>query len=385
MTDSNEKYLGIYVHIPFCIKKCVYCDFLSGPADDSVKERYIDTLCREIRDTAKQIDGKAEDVRSIFFGGGTPSAIKAELIEKVMHQLRESFTINQEAEISIECNPGTLDREKADIYRRCGINRISFGLQSAHDDESKMLGRIHTFAEFKESILIAREAGFGNINVDLMSALPGQTIEKYQSTLEKVLTCNPEHISAYSLIIEERTYLHDHLMKEYPKLPDEDTEREMYYLTERVLADAGYEHYEISNFAKPGKECRHNLSYWERKNYLGFGIGAASLFHENRYTNTTQMKDYLNYRQLSEVNGDRQVLVKEEQMEEFMFLGLRKIQGINLDEFSYEFSMNIEDVYKEVIDENRKLGLLEMTGNCLKLTGRGIDVSNVVMSDFLLT
>lgn len=385
---SKKKQLGLYIHIPFCVRKCVYCDFLSGPADDPTKEAYVQALCREIDETVKDLTEQKKinnyEVQSIFFGGGTPSAIDANLIAMIMTKIKDCFVLSKDAEISMECNPGTLTKEKAMIYRAAGINRISFGLQSAHNTELKMLGRIHTFEQFCESMQIARDAGFDNINVDLMSALPGQTLQTYRETVEKVLALEPEHISAYSLIVEDGTALSRNL-ESYPELPDEDTERQMYYLTEDLLQKAGFEHYEISNYAKPGLACRHNLSYWERKDYLGFGTGAASLFENVRYSNISELPEYIAHESLDQIRIDQHKLSVEEQMEEFMFLGLRKIQGINEHEFSYEFTRNIEEIYKEVIDRNISLGMLEETGNMLKLTGRGIDVSNVIMSDFLLT
>lgn len=403
---KNKKNLGIYIHIPFCVQKCVYCDFLSAPAGEDVKRKYIEALICEINITCGLYNDRLSgyQVKTIFFGGGTPSAVKPEYIRDIMKCLNEHFDIAEGAEVTIECNPGTLDINKADIYRECGINRISFGLQSADNTELKMLGRIHTFEQFKESLSIAEKAGFDNINVDIMSALPGQTMESYKRTVEKVLECNVKHISAYSLIVEEGTPLYDRLDTDYPELPDEDTERQMYYYTQDSLASAGYVHYEISNYARPGYECRHNISYWERTDYLGFGIGAASLFEEIRHTNITDINMYIdkcggminagscmdnnvtagNYNRLYEIYDDIQKLSLNDRMEEFMFLGLRKIDGISKAEFEKIFSKNIADVYGKVIQENVLNGLLVDDGDVIKLTDRGVDISNVVMADFLL-
>ena len=388
------------------MQKCVYCDFLSAPAGEDVKRKYIEALVCEINITCGLYnDGlSGYQVKTIFFGGGTPSAVKPEYIRDIMKCLNEHFDIAEGAEVTIECNPGTLDINKADIYRECGVNRISFGLQSADNTELKMLGRIHTFEQFKESLSIAEKAGFDNINVDIMSALPGQTMESYKRTVEKVLECNVKHISAYSLIVEEGTPLYDRLDTDYPELPDEDTERQMYYYTQDSLASAGYVHYEISNYARPGYECRHNISYWERTDYLGFGIGAASLFEEIRHTNITDINMYIdkcggminagscmdnnvtagNYNRLYEIYDDIQKLSLNDRMEEFMFLGLRKIGGISKAEFEKTFSKNIADVYGKVIQENVLNGLLVDDGDVIKLTDRGVDISNVVMADFLL-
>lgn len=388
------------------MQKCVYCDFLSAPAGEDVKRKYIEALVCEINITCGLYNDRLSgyQVKTIFFGGGTPSAVKPEYIRDIMKCLNEHFDIAEGAEVTIECNPGTLDINKADIYRECGINRISFGLQSADNTELKMLGRIHTFEQFKESLSIAEKAGFDNINVDIMSALPGQTMESYKRTVEKVLECNVKHISAYSLIVEEGTPLYDRLDTDYPELPDEDTERQMYYYTQDSLASAGYVHYEISNYARPGYECRHNVSYWERTDYLGFGVGAASLFEEIRHTNITDINMYIdkcggminagsfmdnnvtagNYNRLYEIYDDIQKLSLNDRMEEFMFLGLRKIDGISKAEFEKTFSKNIADVYGKVIQENVLNGLLVDDGDVIKLTDRGVDISNVVMADFLL-
>lgn len=388
------------------MQKCVYCDFLSAPAGEDVKRKYIEALICEINITCGLYNDRLSgyQVKTIFFGGGTPSAVKPEYIRDIMECLNEHFDIAEGAEVTIECNPGTLDINKADIYRECGINRISFGLQSADNTELKMLGRIHTFEQFKESLSIAEKAGFDNINVDIMSALPGQTMESYKRTVEKVLECNVKHISAYSLIVEEGTPLYDRLDTDYPELPDEDTERQMYYYTQDSLASAGYVHYEISNYARPGYECRHNISYWERTDYMGFGIGAASLFEEIRHTNITDINMYIdkcggminagscmdnnvtagNYNRLYEIYDDIQKLSLNDRMEEFMFLGLRKIDGISKAGFEKTFSKNIADVYGKVIQENVLNGLLVDDGDVIKLTDRGVDISNVVMADFLL-
>lgn len=388
------------------MQKCVYCDFLSAPAGEDVKRKYIEALICEINITCGLYNDRLSgyQVKTIFFGGGTPSAVKPEYIRDIMRCLNEHFDIAEVAEVTIECNPGTLDINKADIYRECGINRISFGLQSADNTELKMLGRIHTFEQFKESLSIAEKAGFDNINVDIMSALPGQTMESYKRTVEKVLECNVKHISAYSLIVEEGTPLYDRLDTDYPELPDEDTERQMYYYTQDSLASAGYVHYEISNYARPGYECRHNVSYWERTDYLGFGIGAASLFEEIRHTNISDINRYIdklsvilkenhcvhadviadNYNKLYEIYDDIQTLSLSDRMEEFMFLGLRKIGGISKAGFEKAFSKNITDVYGKVIEENVLNGLLVDDGDIVRLTDRGVDISNVVMAEFLL-
>lgn len=394
---KNKKGMGIYIHIPFCVCKCIYCDFLSAPADESVKEAYVNALTEEIRLTAASFKAQEKDywIDTIFIGGGTPTTIKPEYIAAILAELKAGFFISPQAEITIECNPGTLTREKAEYYRKSGINRISFGLQSADDQELKMLGRIHTLEQFRESMHIARNAGLDNINIDIMSALPGQTFESFRRTVEKVLDFQPEHISAYSLILEEGTRLYER-REAYPPLPDEETERKMYDYVCRTLSAAGYRQYEISNFAKQDYVCKHNLSYWERKDYLGFGIGAASLFEECRYTNTRDIQEYIEKmdqseemlpaaKRLSEIRKENHCLTIQEQMEEYMFLGLRKTEGISSRKFAEAFHIDIKSVYGEVLKKNMQYRLLQMQDDRIALTRHGIDVSNVVMADFLLT
>jgi len=399
-TDSNEKRGGIYIHIPFCVRKCAYCDFLSAPADEKTQAEYVKALQTEIYQTAKLFSENPYTVDTVFFGGGTPSILAPKHIKALMDTLRECFTLPEAAEITIECNPGTLDEDKAAVYKQAGINRISFGLQSANNRELEMLGRIHTMEEFVKSYETARVAGFDNINIDLMSALPGQTFESFLHTLDTVLALKPEHISMYSLILEEGTALYEHLDR-YPALPDEDTERQMYDTACLRLADNGYHQYEISNFAKEGKACRHNLSYWERKNYLGFGTGAASLLCEQRYTNTDSLALYMDamnklisykagMRQndslsaLSAIRTEQHTLSVQEQMEEMFFLGLRKNSGISEADFLGKFGKTVDDVYAEVLEKNQKFGLLVRENGRIFLTKRGREVSNVVMSEFLL-
>jgi oxygen-independent coproporphyrinogen-3 oxidase len=399
-TDSNEKRGGIYIHIPFCVRKCAYCDFLSAPADEKTQAGYVKALQTEIYQTAKLFSENPYTVDTVFFGGGTPSILAPKHIKALMDTLRECFTLPEAAEITIECNPGTLDEDKAAVYKQAGINRISFGLQSANNRELEMLGRIHTMEEFVKSYETARVAGFDNINIDLMSALPGQTFESFLHTLDTVLALMPEHISMYSLILEEGTALYEHLDR-YPALPDEDTERQMYDTACCKLADNSYHQYEISNFAKEGKACRHNLSYWERKNYLGFGVGAASLLCEQRYTNTDSLALYMDAmnklisykagaRQndslsaLSAIRTEQHTLSVQEQMEEMFFLGLRKNNGISEADFWGKFKKTVDDVYAEVLEKNQKFGLLVRENGRIFLTKRGREVSNVVMSEFLL-
>lgn len=380
----------IYVHIPFCIKKCAYCDFLSAPSTAEEREAYVALLCREIEAARGRLEGYS--VTSIFFGGGTPSLLTGKQLAGIMESLRESFVIAGDCEITLEMNPGTVTEEKLAAYRRAGVNRLSIGLQSVHDDELRMLGRIHTYKEFQESYRLARKAGFYNINVDLISAIPGQTEESWRDALRAVADLKPEHISAYSLIIEPGTPFYEiygeDTKRRAKELPDEEEERLMYRQTKELLEEAGYERYEISNYARPGYACRHNLGYWERVPYLGFGIGAASLIpacggsqgHMSRYTNPETIQEY----QISFYEKFKAgPLSREEEMEEFMFLGLRKTSGISKAVFSEYFHCEIREIYGAQIDKLKRLGLLQENGGNVRLTERGIDVSNAVFVEFM--
>lgn len=341
-----------------------------------MQKAYINALLQEIR--AQK--GKYEDrkVISVYLGGGTPSLLKAEDIERIFYCLREVFTFAYDAEISIEVNPGTANTEKFKIYKQIGINRLSIGLQSAKDDELELLGRIHNFSQFKSTYEAARECGFDNINIDLISSLPGQSIKDYMYSLEKVISLNPEHISAYSLQLEEGTYLYDH-MQDYEWI-DEDTDRQLYKLTGQVLKDNGYHRYEISNYSKDGYECSHNTVYWRRGNYLGLGLGASSLIDEVRFKNTDDINDYIDgHFDLKEVHK----LEVSEQMEEFMFLGLRLTNGLMEEKFKDTFGVDIDEVYGKTINELVRDGLL-IRDDTIRLTEYGLDVSNYIFAKFLL-
>lgn len=379
--------LEIYVHIPFCVRKCAYCDFLSFAADRTVSSAYVEELLKEI-DNYK--DGGDTIVPSVFIGGGTPSILRAQDICYIMEHLKAKFRFGQEVEITIEANPGTLTEEKLELYRKAGINRLSIGVQSAQKEELELLGRIHTYGEFLESYHLARKAGFENVNVDLMSGLPGQTEEKWEDTLYKILELNPEHISAYSLMIEEGTPFYESYGEDARRrengdtcifLPTEETERRMYERTKEILREYGYYRYEISNYARSGYECEHNKGYWKRREYRGFGLGAASFTDNKRYANTKNMNQYL---QGQWADGSVQNLSREEQMEETMFLGLRLMQGVSTDEFAGKFGVSMEKVYGSVLARMDDLGLMKREKQYVMLTEKGIDLSNYVLSEFLL-
>ncbi len=429
---NRKERLGLYIHIPFCVRKCDYCDFLSAPATEAVKQRYFDALLAEIRSYKGKTDGYT--VPTIFIGGGTPSCVEAVYIKKVLDAIWEVFEVRPEKEItlstgeqpialpseaavkaeievSIEVNPGTIDEDKLIAYREAGINRLSFGLQSTQDQELKLLGRIHNYEEFVRNYEMARRLGFHNINIDLMSALPGQTLKDWEGTLQKIAVLGPEHISAYSLIIEEGTPFYERYREGSEgacELPGEDTDREIYLRTKEILESYGYHRYEISNYSKAGYECRHNLSYWTGVEYLGLGLGASSLVCHTRFHNTPELEEYisecngLNKQELNAPNEktleqasiglpdtlgirrELQPLTLKLQMEEYMFLGLRITKGIRREEFKRRFKASIDSIYGAVIDRFLAQGLLAEKGDYLCLTDHGIDISNVVLAEFLL-
>ena len=405
---SGRKELELYIHIPFCVKKCSYCDFLSMPAGEDIRRAYVDRLLEEIGQQAESC--RDYQVVSVFVGGGTPSLLAGVQIWEIMEQVYRCFRVVQGAEITLECNPGTLNEEKLSLYRSAGINRLSLGLQSADDAELKKLGRIHTYGDFLESFGLARKKGFGNINVDLISSLPGQTPQGWAGTLKKVLRLMPEHISAYSLIIEEGTpfyevFREDELRREQggnPRfLPSEEAEREMYARTLELLESRGYQRYEISNYALPGKECRHNIGYWQLAPYLGLGLGSSSFMENARFSNTRNLNDYLDgmFCSLPEIladpgrnpqdsgsQGGAEILHldKKQRMEEFMFLGLRMTAGIERRRFEEKFSVILESMYGPAIRKLQQQGLLAQREGRIFLTEQGIAVSNYVFGEFLL-
>ena len=417
MTKKQKKPLELYIHIPFCARKCLYCDFLSFRTLAAVHETYVEQLIREIE--AEGASCQEYQVVTVFIGGGTPSVLEPELIRDVCLAVRRAFAVAQDAEITIEVNPGTLLQNKLHIYRAAGINRVSIGLQSADNRELENLGRIHSFEEFLKSFQCARMAGFANINVDLMSGIPGQTLESWRNTLKKVTMLKPEHISAYSLIIEEGTPFWDRYgagiektaaksapqpgtcpgeapdrfglrRRDYPELPDEEEENRIYHLTRTFLAEQGYERYEISNYARPGFACRHNVGYWTEVEYLGLGLGASSFLGGCRFCNERDLERYLGLDFAAEGWAERlrpqfTRLSREARMEEFMFLGLRMIRGISEIDFVATFGVKLDSVYGPVIERLVKNGLLRREGVWLSLTEWGMDVSNFVLSEFLLT
>ena len=383
----KKRNLELYLHIPFCVKKCNYCDFFSASGTPKEQADYVSAMIQEIQ-SYQELSGEYE-VQTIFLGGGTPSLLTPEQIEKIFTTIYHIFSVNENAEITMEMNPGTVDIEKLRAMKAAGVNRLSIGLQSAQNEELKMLGRIHTYEEFLETWRLTEQAGFKNRNIDLMSALPGQTIESYEDTLSKVLALEPEHISAYSLILEEGTVFYDwyekgKLDRGAWKLPSEEEEYAMGELTIQRLAEAGMHRYEISNYAKSGKECRHNLGYWDRVEYLGIGAGSSSLIKGERFDHIRDRKAYIEkIRNGESILIDREILSVESQMEEFMYLGLRKIEGVSRTDFQNYFGKNVDDVYGEILDKLEEEQLVEFSGDRIRLTHRGMDVSNCVLAEFL--
>ena len=373
--------MELYLHMPFCVRKCAYCDFLSFPTDQETQNLYTRRLREDIDAMGKKYGDIPVD--TIFIGGGTPSVPDSALIVGIMEHVRKAFHVAEGAEISMEANPGTVTREKLTDYRRAGINRLSFGLQSANDRELKLFGRIHTWAEFLESFHLARECGFTNINIDLMSALPGQTRESWKDTLKRVTDLNPEHISAYSLIIEDGTPFGEKYGSEEGRklLPDEDSEREMYHETKRFLRDCGYERYEISNYAKPGRACRHNIGYWTGLPYLGLGLGASSYMDGCRFAVNSDMKQYLEEK--PGMFTDVEKLTKKDMEEEFFYVGLRMTAGVSLPEFERRFGVSAKDVYPGLMETFVAEKAAVFQGDRFVLTDYGLDVSNYIMAQFL--
>jgi oxygen-independent coproporphyrinogen-3 oxidase len=390
-TSAGQKGMGcaeLYLHIPFCVRKCGYCDFLSFCADGETKEQYVRALIREIRAAGEALSGTR--IVTVFIGGGTPTVLESGEIGRIFDAVRDSFSLDAEAEITVEVNPGTADEEKLRALWSFGVNRLSIGCQSLDDRLLLELGRIHDREAFFHCFCAARRAGFKNISVDLMSAIPDQSYEDWVRTLREAAELGPEHISAYSLILEEGTPFFER--KDSLHLPDEDTERRMYEDTRKILSEYGYERYEISNYAKNGRRCRHNVGYWTGVPYAGLGLGASSYLGNMRFRNTDRMDEYLEYfgetaraRNWMDapVHCERELLSDADRMAEFVILGLRMIEGISEEEFFCRFGKNLADVYGETIAKHRSEGLLEEKGGRVFLTERGVSLSNYVMCDFL--
>ena len=377
-----RKDLGLYLHVPFCMKKCKYCDFLSWAGSEEEQETYVQGLLKEIESYREF--AKGYKVSTVFLGGGTPSILSGEQIERILGAVSDVFMMDKHAEITLEMNPGTVTEEKLRSYKKAGINRLSIGLQSVKNENLKLLGRIHIYEEFLQSYELARQEGFKNISVDLISSLPGQTLEFWKEELQEIVRLNPEHVSVYQLILEEGTPFYETYADHPELLPDEEVSREIYLSTGRILSEAGYEQYEISNYAKPGQESRHNLKYWDRADYLGLGLGAASMVRNIRMTNTRDLKTYLEHcSQPKTMRKDVQFLEEPRQMEEFMFLGLRKTRGVSRKEFHRVFGRDMDMVYEKTLAKCLENGMLKEHKDRVFLSEEGVLVSNLVLSEFL--
>lgn len=387
------KEVGIYVHIPFCKHKCYYCDFISFADKNSLIDEYIKWLKYEIKEVGQgnrlDYENKLDDlvlVKTIYIGGGTPSFIESKYITEILKTIKENFVVDEDAEITVEMNPGTVDENKLKDYYNCGINRLSIGLQETNNALLKEIGRIHTYEDFKNTYSLVRNVGFKNINVDLMLGLPNQSILDLENSINKIINLNPEHISVYSLILEENTVLKNKVDQSILTLPEDEMERKMYYTVKNMLENNGYIHYEISNFAKKGFESKHNLDCWSQKEYMGFGAAAHSYTNNFRFSNIENIEEYINN---FKNNKEEDNLIfhekqnRESKMKEYMMLGLRKIEGVNIQQFKNKFVENPIFIFRKEIEKLVNEELLEVNGNFIKLTKKGLDLANLVWEEFV--
>ena len=365
---------GLYIHIPFCIKKCKYCDFNSFSACREEKDAYLNALFLEMEKY------KGEVVDTIFIGGGTPTSLSAEQLEFLLKNIQKTFVLAENYEFTIEANPKTLDAEKLQVLKKYGVNRISIGVQSFNDNELIKLGRVHTGKEAEETIRLVQKY-FDNVSIDLMCAIPDQTKESIKANIQNAFSLNPQHISCYSLILEEGTPLFEEAEKGNLNLPDEDTEREIYDIAKAEMKKHGYEQYEISNFAKEGFESRHNIKYWSCDEYIGVGLSAHSYLDGVRFSNTGDFSSYINGEFLSD---EREELSKEDKMSEFMFLGLRMTNGVLKSEFKKRFSEDFNKVFEKPLLKFKKMGMIEEENDMVRLSEKAISVSNQIMCEFIL-
>ena len=380
------KELGIYVHIPFCKQKCYYCDFISYANKEEKTKEYVECIQKEIEIESKKYSKDEYEITTIYFGGGTPSYISALYIENIINVIKLNYNVKDNAEITIEINPGTVNEEKILIYEKIGINRVSIGLQTTNDKLLKQIGRIHTYEEFLNCYKLVSKSKINNINVDLMLALPNQIIEDLEESLQKVINLKPNHISLYSLILEEGTKLEKMVSENIVKLPEEDMEREMYWKTKRILEKNGYNHYEISNFAKEGYKSKHNMNCWNQKEYLGFGVAAHSYVNRKRYCNTNNIEEYISNIKKGKIENNRTVCEiqnKIDEQKEFMMLGLRKIDGIDIQEFKNKFVENPIYVFHKELEKLVNEDLIEIDLDKIKLTNKGLDFANLVWEKFV--
>lgn len=385
--------MGLYIHIPFCKKKCEYCDFISYEGKENLVEKYIECVKHELTEIGEQnridYENNLDDlvlVKTVYIGGGTPSFINSKYISELLNVIKNSFILDNDVEITLEVNPGTADEYKLKEYKDSGINRLSIGLQETHDRILKNIGRIHTYENFLNTYNLARKIGFNNINVDLMLGLPGQTLLDLNESLDNVIKLNPEHISVYSLILEEGTPLYFKVSNHQVQLPDDELERKMYWKVKEKLQEAGYIHYEISNFAKLGYESKHNLSCWNQEEYIGVGVASHSYTNNVRYSVIENIEEYI--KNIDTDNEADNIIFHEKQnkdskMREYMLLGLRKIEGIKIQEFKNKFEIDPIVLYKNELKKLKDEGLIKIDSNSIKLTNKGLDLANIVWEEFV--
>ena len=376
--------IGIYIHIPFCKKKCSYCDFISFSCYEKWEEEYVNCIIEEIM--KKEIEGKFKEVSTIYIGGGTPSIIDSKNIIKILETIKNRFNITENTEITIEVNPGTVTKEKLDDYKKAGVNRISIGLQTTHNRILNLIGRIHSYEQFIETYDLVQKVGFENINVDLMLAIPTQTESELIESVKKVIELNPNHISLYSLIVEENTELEKMIFSEAIELIDDKTERKMYWKTKSLLEKNGYNQYEISNFAKKGYESKHNLDCWNQEEYIGFGVAAHSYINNKRYSNIENLEKYIELiknKKINDIININEIQNREIKAKEFMMLGFRKIEGVSISEFERRFRINPLFYFRFEISKLEEIGLIEVDLDNIKLTKKGLDLANKVFEEFI--
>lgn len=374
--------LGLYVHIPFCVSKCKYCDFNSYKLNVDKKRKYLKALQKEMEFYKEEV--KSNEIDTIFIGGGTPSILNENEINFLFDNIKSNFNIKKDAEITMECNPGTLTIDKLKTMKECGVNRLSIGLQAVQNHHLDYIGRIHTYEEFEKNYNQAKEVGFKNINVDLMYALPNQSEKDWMESLEKIVKLNPSHISAYSLILEEGTELFNMYERKEFKLLDEDTDIKMYEYTINYLKANGYNQYEISNYAKKGYECKHNILYWKCKNYVGLGASASGFLNKTRYNNVCDLSEYENiiYSGKKPLEWEEKLSIKDE-IEENIFLGMRMNEGIKFEDFFKRYNFDFKEEYKNEISKLKKLNLIHVDDKSMALTQKGREISNSVFVEFI--
>ncbi len=389
MENKNE--LGIYIHIPFCKQKCYYCDFISFVDKQEYIDKYIESLKREL----DSYELNKYNITTIYVGGGTPSVIPSKNIKDLLYNIKEKIKENktnwEDIEITLEVNPGTVDKKKLEEYKKAGVNRLSIGLQSANNKLLKEIGRIHTFEEFLKTYNIAKQVGFKNINVDLMIGLPNQTIEDVKQSLTQIIKLNPTHVSVYSLIVEENTKMEKMINSNKLKLPNEELERQMYWYVKNTLELNKYNHYEISNFSKKGKESKHNLNCWEQKEYIGLGVAAYSYLNNIRYGNTSSLEKYIEIKKIidkkeleeEEIRIIDEIQNLDDRKKEYMLLGLRKIEGVSIQKFKEKYIDNPIFLFRKELEKLVNEKLLVIDGDNIKLTNKGLDFANIVWEEFV--